>query len=159
MNRAIGFWGLLSAMLVSFSVYAGDIQVDSAWARATAPGQDAAMVDLTITSSKEARLVGFSSAVCRETQMHSMIHDKGMMKMREVTSVDLPAGRRISLGEAGFHLMLLGLKSPLRAGDSVPLTLNVVTADKTQVKVEVNAVVKPLNEVSPQNEHMHHMHH
>lgn len=157
MKKTIRFWGALAAMLASFSVYAGDIQVDAAWARATAPGQDAAMVDLTIISSKEARLVGFSSVVCKEAQMHSMTHDNGVMKMREVKSVDLPAGRRISLGGAGLHLMLIGLKSPLKAGDSVPLTLNVVTADKSQLKLEVNAIVKPLAEAS--TEHMHHMHH
>ncbi|MFA6922115.1 MAG: copper chaperone PCu(A)C, partial [Gallionella sp.] len=113
---------LLAAMLLSSSVYAGDIQVEGAWSRATAMGQDTAMVDLTITSAKDAKLTGFSSPACKTPQMHSMTHDNGMMKMREVPSVDLPAGRRISLNESGYHLTLIGLNAPLTAGESVQLT-------------------------------------
>lgn len=154
MNKAIGLAGLLGAMLLSFSVYAGDIQVEGAWSRATAPGQDAAMVDIAIVSAKDARLVGFSSPACKSAQVHSMSHEGGMMKMREVKSVDLPAGKRVVLGEAGYHLMLVGLNAPLKAGESLPLTLNVKVGN-SEVKVETRAEVKPLTE---SQHHMHHMH-
>lgn len=147
--------GLL-AMLLSFNVYAGDIQVENAWSRATAMGQDTAMVDLTIISAKDAKLTGFSSPVCKTPQMHSMTHDNGMMKMREVQSIDLPAGRAVALNESGYHLMLIGLNAQLKAGESVPLTLNIKTGGK-EVKVEAQAEVKPLTGAAP--EHMHHMHH
>jgi len=147
---------LLGAMLLSSGVYAGDIQVEGAWSRATAQGQDTAMVDLAITSAKDARLVGFSSPACKTAQMHSMTHDSGMMKMREVQSIELPAGRRVVLNERGYHLMLIGLPSPLKAGDSLPLMLNIKVGGK-DVKVDVVAEVKPLTESAP--EHMHHMHH
>lgn len=160
MTKLIKLCGLLGAMLLSASVYAADIQVEGAWARATAPGQDTAMVDLVITSAKEASLVGFSCPACKTAEMHSMTHDNGMMKMREVKSIELPAGRRVSLSESGYHLMLIGLKAPLKAGDSVPLTLNIKLADKTMVKVEVKAEVKPLTDAAmQQGDHMHHMHH
>lgn len=150
----------LGAMLLSASVYAGDIQVDGAWARATAPGQDAAMVDLTITSAKAASLVGFSSPVSKTAEMHSMTHDDGMMKMREVKAIDLPAGKHVALGESGYHLMLTGLTAPLKAGESVPLTLNVRTGNAI-VKMDVKAEVKPLAEAAAQHgmHDMHHMHH
>jgi copper(I)-binding protein len=59
------FGGLLAALLVSASVYAGDIQVENAWARATAPGQDVAGVDMTITSKQAAILIGVSSPVAK----------------------------------------------------------------------------------------------
>ena len=147
---------LLAAMLVSASVYAGDIQVEGAWARATAPGQDTAMVDLSITSAKDAALVGFSSPACKTAQIHSMTHENGMMKMREVPSIALPANHRVGLGEDGYHLMLIGLKAPLNAGDALPLTLNVKEAGKV-VKVEVKAEVRPMTDTG--HEHMHHMEH
>ncbi|MFA6972129.1 MAG: copper chaperone PCu(A)C [Gallionella sp.] len=158
MTKLIKLCGLLGAMLWSLGVYAADIQVEGAWARATAPGQDTAMVDLTITSAKQASLVGFSSPACKTAQVHSMTHDNGMMKMREVKSVELPAGSRVSLSEGGYHLMLIGLKAPLNAGDSLPLTLSIKVGNKNVVKVEVVAEVKPLTDAQ-HGEHMHHMHH
>ena len=137
--------GFLSAMLLSCSAYAGDIEVGNAWARATAPGQDTAMVDLVITSAHHAKLVGFSSKACRTAEMHSMTQGDGMMKMREVQEIDLPAGR-VSLQESGYHLMLVGLYSPLKAGESVPLTLD-VREDGHDLKVKVMAEVKPLTAI------------
>lgn len=157
MNKLIGLCALLGTMLLTLNAYAGDIQVENAWSRATAPGQDTAMADLTITSVKDARLVGFSSPACKKGEIHSMTHENGMMKMREMSSIELPAGRHVGLEAGGYHLMLVGLKAPLKAGESVPLTLNVMIGAK-EVKVEVAAQVKPLTEVAPMDEHMHHMH-
>lgn len=154
--------GLLAALLLSVNVYAGELSAEGAWSRATAPGQDAAMVDLSITSKQAATLVGVSSPACKAAELHSMTHEGGVMKMREVKEIALPAGKRVGLGESGYHLMLLGLKAPLKEGDAVPLTLSVRFADKRTVKVEVKAAVKPLTEAraaSQDGGHMHHQHH
>lgn len=139
------FGGMLAALLMSFNVYAGDIQVEGAWARATAPGQDAGSVDMTITSKNAATLLGVSSPVCKTVQLHSMTmsHDGGMMRMGEVEAIELPAGKRVSLSKGGYHLMLTGLKAPLKAGESLPLTLS-IRVGKNTMKVEVKAAVKPL---------------
>ncbi|HZW24313.1 MAG TPA: copper chaperone PCu(A)C [Gallionella sp.] len=160
MNSLYRMGGLLAALLLSVNVYAGDVSAEGAWSRATAPGQDAAMVDMSITSKQAATLVGVSSPACKTVELHSMTHEGGVMKMREVKEVALHAGQRVGLGESGYHLMLIGLKAPLKAGDSVPLTLSVRQADKRVVKVEVKAEVRPLTEAKPaQGEHSHHMHH
>lgn len=154
--------GLLAALLLSANVYAADVAAEGAWSRATAPGQDAAMVDMSITSKQAATLVGFSSPACKTAELHSMTHEGGVMKMREVKEIALPAGQRVSLGESGLHLMLIGLKAPLKAGDALPLTLSVRMADKRIVKVEVKAEVKPLTEARAASQdagHMHHQHH
>jgi len=162
MNKLYRFGGLLAALLLSTGVYAGDIMVEGAWSRATAPGQDAAMVDMAITSKQAATLVGVSSAACKSAELHSMTHDNGMMKMRQVKEIELPAGKRVSLGESGYHLMLIGLKSPLKAGETVPLTLKIRTANKRVAEIVVRAEVKPLAEPQAEqqmDEHMHHQHH
>lgn len=154
--------GLLAALLLGANVYAADISTEGAWSRATAPGQDAAMVDMTIASRQEAMLVGFSSPACKAAELHSMTHEGGVMKMREVKEIALPAGKRVNLGESGYHLMLLGLKAPLKAGEAVPLTLSIRLADKRIVKVEVKAEIKPLTEARAATQdggHMHHGHH
>jgi hypothetical protein len=151
------FGWLVTALLLSAGVHAADIQVEGAWARATAPGQDSGMVDLRITSKQAASLVGVSSPAAGSVALHSMTHEGGMMKMREVKSLELPAGKSVDLGQGGYHLMLNGLKAPLKAGDSVPLTLNIKVANKTMVKIEAKAEVRPLTGTAPQeNQHMHH---
>jgi periplasmic copper chaperone A len=83
----------------------------------------------------------------------TMAHDSGMMKMREVPAIELPAGKRVNLGESGYHLMLIGLKAPLRAGDSVPLTLDIKVSNHT-VNIEAKAEVKPLTATKPAMEDM-----
>jgi len=144
MTNLYRFGGLLAALLMSASIYAGDIQVENAWTRASAPGQDAAGVDLTIISKQAATLVGVSSTACKTVELHSMTSENGMMKMREVKAIALQAGKRVNLREGGYHLMLTGLKAPLKAGESVPLTLNIKVASKRTVKIETKAEVKPL---------------
>jgi len=150
--------GLFAALLFTASVYAGDIQVEGAWSRATAPGQDAGMIDLTITSAQAARLIGASSPAAKTTELHTMVHENGMMKMREVKEIELPAGKQVNLGKAGFHLMLIGLKAPLKAGEMVPVTLNIQVSKETPVKIEAQAEVKSMTEqkgMSPHGGHHH----
>jgi periplasmic copper chaperone A len=149
MSELLRFGGLLAALLLSTSVFAGDIQVEKGWARATAPGQDAAGVDLTITSKQAASLVGASSPVCKTIELHSMSmdHASGMMKMGEVPAIELPAGKPVNLRDGGYHLMLNGLKAPLKAGDSIPLTLEIKVSKRT-VKIETKAEVRPLTTAS-----------
>jgi periplasmic copper chaperone A len=156
MTNLYRFGGFLAALLMSVCVYAGDIQVENAWARATAPGQDAAGVDLTITSKQAATLVEVSSAVCKTVELHNMTmtHDSGMMKMREVPAIELPAGKRVNLSESGYHLMLTGLKAPLKVGESVPLTLD-IKVSKRMVRVQAKAEVRPLTTTNPASEEEH----
>ncbi|HEU0282399.1 MAG TPA: copper chaperone PCu(A)C [Gallionella sp.] len=144
MVNSYRFGGLLAALFLSASVYAGDIQVEGAWTRATVPGQDMAMVYMSITSKQAATIVGVSSQASKTAEMHTMEHKGGMMKMYEVKSISLPANGRLDMNMHGYHLVLAGLKAPLKAGATVPLTLNIEMADKRSVKVEVQAEVRPL---------------
>lgn len=148
--------GLVVCLSVSQAI-AGEIVVSDAWARATVPGQDNAAVSMHITSQKEASLIAVSSPVASSAEIHSMTHENGMMKMRALDVLALKAGQEVELGNGGNHLMLIGLKKPLIAGDSVALTLTMQFADKHQEKIEVKAGVKSLTE--SHDEHMHHHHH
>lgn len=140
------FGGLLAALLLSTGAYAGDIQVEGAWTRATLPGQDMAMVYMSITSNQAATIVGVSSNASKTAEMHTMEHKGGMMKMYEVKSIPLPANARLDMNMHGYHLVLAGLKAPLKADATVPLTLSIEMADKHSVKVDVQVEVRPLKE-------------
>lgn len=134
--------------------WAENVVVSDASARATAPGQESAAIRFSITSKKEARLMAIVSPVASAVEIHSMTHDNGVMKMRAIEFLPLPAGKMVKLGMSGNHVMLLNLKNPLKAGDSVPLTITVEFADKHKEKINVNAEVKPLT--AGRNEHEHH---
>jgi len=160
-KRIARFVVLLGAILLGINAYAGDIQIENAWVRASAPGQDSAMVDLAIVSSKDAVLTGVHSPVSTKASMHSMKHEDGMMKMRESKSIELPAGKRINLGENGYHLMLEGLKNPIRAGETVPLVLTITKPGGITEQVEILAEVRPLTaarKVPHEDKHMQHHH-
>lgn len=145
----------LLTMAAVTSAYADEVKVKDAWSRATAPGQDSAMVQLVITSKKAAKLVGVACKDATTAELHSMVMEGDLMKMRQVDSIDLPAGKAVDLGEAGYHLMLLGLKKPLEAGKKTNCEMIVRGADGKDTKVQVIAKIKPLAE-SAHHEHMHH---
>jgi len=136
--------------------WAENVVVSDASARATAPGQESAAIRFSITSKKEARLVAIVSPVAGAVEIHSMTHDNGVMKMRAIEFLPLPAGKMVKLGASGNHVMLLNLKNSLKAGESVPLTITVEFADKRKEKVNVSAEVKPL--AASRDEHERHIH-
>ncbi len=131
------------ALLWAVASWAGDIAVSGASVRATAPGQDNAAVSLVIVSQKDARLVAVSSPAADHGEIHIMKHANDMMTMQQVDALALPAKQEVHLG-GGSHIMLVGLKRPLNAGDSVALTLTVEYADKRRERIEVKAEVTPL---------------
>jgi copper(I)-binding protein len=136
---------LVAGALLAMSAAAADsgITVSDAWGRATAPGQDSGSIQFSIASQKEARLVSITSPSAATVEIHSMVHENGKMKMRAVESIALPAGKTVNLGKSGNHVMLLNLKQPLKAGDSVPFTLTVQFADKHKATVDAKAEIRP----------------
>lgn len=145
---------VIVALLFTAQVQAGEIKVSDAWARATAPGQENGSVGLVITSQKDARLIAVASPVAASAEIHTMTMDNGVMKMRQLEDLPLPAKQAVTLGPGSDHLMLFGLKHALKAGDKVPLTLTVQFADKRTEKINIKAQVKPLT--AGQNKHHHH---
>ncbi|CAH1385752.1 copper chaperone PCu(A)C [Candidatus Nitrotoga sp. M5] len=131
-------------MFCASQVWAGNVVVSNASARATAPGQENAAIQFTIASKKKARLVAITSPIASAVEIHSMSHEDGMMKMRALEFLALPAGKKVRLGKSGNHVMLLDIKKPLKAGDIVPLTISVAFDDKSKEQIQVNAEVKSL---------------
>jgi len=128
------------ATLVALPLYAANLKVEDAWARATAPGQPVGGAFMKLTSDTNAQLVGASSPVAGMVQVHMMKMQDGVMIMREMKSLPLPKGKTVELAPGGYHIMLMELKQPLKAGEHVPITLKVKAGTKIQ-NVEVNAEV------------------
>ena len=117
----------------------GAIAIGHPWARATAPGQPIGGGYLTLDNQGPAgdRLLGASTAVATRVELHSMTMDGDVMRMRALDAIDLPAGRGVALKPGGTHLMLVGLKAPLKTGEKFPLKLRFEKAGEVEVVVNV----------------------
>ena len=133
---------------------AGEVTVGDAWARATMPGQGSGAVYMTLASAKPGQLVGVKCAQSAHAAIHSMTHENNMMKMREMESLALPAGKQVELKPGGNHLMLTGLKKPLKAGEDLAVTLTVQFDGGRTEEIEVRAQIRSMT-----GEHGHHHDH
>lgn len=105
------------------------VTVEDAWVRAPAPGQKVAGAYLEIVSRTPLALTGVASASAATAELHSTSMEGGVMRMRPVARIELPAGKVVKLAPGGLHIMLVNLRQPLKPGDRVPLTLTVQGAD------------------------------
>jgi copper(I)-binding protein len=150
---------MLTSVLLALSAttaFAGDIEIKAPWVRGTVAGQTATGAFMEITSKSGASLVGAASPVAGVTEVHEMKMDGGVMKMRAVARLDLPAGKPVILGPGGYHVMLMNLKQMIKTGDSVPLTLQFEGKNRKVEMIEVVAEVRDLTSKAPAaNPHQH----
>jgi len=116
------------------------VELKDAWARATPGKAENGAAYLTIVSPGADRLVSLSTPVAKKAQLHTMTTEGGVMKMRPLDGLDVPADQPVTLKPGGAHIMLMGLNQPLQAGQSFPLTLSFEKAGQREVTV---AVEKP----------------
>jgi copper(I)-binding protein len=147
---------LAAALLVAAAAPAfGQVQVSDPWVRATVAHQKATGAFMSLTASKELRLVEAKSPVADVVEIHRMTMENNVMQMRAVSGLDLPAGKAVELKPGGYHVMLMGLKAQVREGESVPIALVVEDKDKKRTTIEVNALVRPLTATGASEGHAH----
>lgn len=120
---------------------AGALKIGQPWARPTVAGQGAGGAYLSLHNSGRTpdRLLGGRTPAAERVELHEMRMDGDVMRMREKVAVDLPAGQRVALAPGGLHLMLMGLKAPLKVGDQLPLTLRFEKAGEIEVTLQVQS--------------------
>ena len=134
---------LVGGIALAFSVAAqnaqvGQIKIESAYTRATVPGQKVAGGFMKIIDQGAAdQLISASSPVADEVQLHTMSMEGNTMQMRQVKVIDVPAAGTVELKPGGLHLMLIGIKTPLKAGDLIPVKLKFAKAGEVEVKLPV----------------------
>ena len=123
MTRILAF----ALVVAATPLFAGDITVQDAYARASRPGAPTGAMFMTIRNSGEAadRLLAAESPVAQLVELHTHIDDNGVMRMRPVEGgLEIPAGGEHMLMRGGDHVMLMGLKQELAVGDTFSVTLN-----------------------------------
>ncbi|CAI8707441.1 copper chaperone PCu(A)C [Pseudomonas sp. IT-P4] len=120
-------------------------RVDDAWVRATVAGQPSSGAFMTVTASSDSKLLSVQTPVAKLVQIHEMSMKDDVMKMQQVDSVALPAGKPVSFDPNGYHIMLMNLTGQIKDGDKVPLTLTVENAKGEKESIQVEAVAKAIN--------------
>ena len=122
---------------------AGTIAIGNPWTRATPKGATVAGAYMSISNKGSApdRLVGGSAAVAGRFEVHSMVMEQGVAKMRPVEGgLEIKPGETVELKPGGFHVMLTGLKQPLQKGQKVKGTLEFEKAGKVDIEYAVEAL-------------------
>ncbi len=136
---------LLAAMLLSGPALAHDytqgaLFIGHPWTRAAgAGGTGAGYLSIRNDGTAPDSLIGASTPAARAVELHTMLREGEVMRMRPVTEIALPPGRIVALAPGGLHIMLIGLAAPLVLGTEVPLTLRFAQAGEVTVQLRVQA--------------------
>ena len=142
--------GALLALLIATLAVAqahdyelGALSVAHPWARASAGAAPTGAAYLTLRNdgAEADRLVGVETPAAERAELHTHLHEDGVMKMRRVEGgIALPAGESVALAPGGLHVMLFGLAAPLEEGTRFPMTLVFKKAGRLAVEIQVEPI-------------------
>jgi periplasmic copper chaperone A len=119
---------------------AGAITIGHPYARATAAGQPTGGGFMKfVNGGGTDKLLSVSAEVSKTVELHEMKMEGDVMRMRQVDGIELQAGKTVELKPGGYHVMFIGLKAPLKAGDKFPVKLKFEKAGDVTVEVKVEA--------------------
>src|ERR1700730_8519475 len=133
----------LAAPALAEEVKAGDLVITQAWSRATPGGAKIGGGYLTIENKGSApdRLTGGSADIAGKLEVHEMAMNNGVMTMRPLDKgLTIEPGKTVKLAPGGYNLMMSDLKSPIKRGDKLPVTLEFEKAGKVTVSLDVQGV-------------------
>jgi copper(I)-binding protein len=122
------------------TITVGDLTIAQPWARASAGKAKNGVAYMTLANKGTAkdRLVGATTPAARKASLHTHLMEGDIMKMRPVEAVEIAPGKSAVLKPGGLHVMLMGLKTPLKEGEAFPLTLTFENAGSVEVRVMVH---------------------
>jgi copper(I)-binding protein len=116
------------------------IVVNGGWTRPTAAGLNGVGYFTVVNRGpRPDRLTGASSPVASAVSIHRSLEVGGVMTMRALPSLDVGGGTKVTFAPGGLHLMLEGLRRPLRAGESIPVSLTFTRAGRVRAILQVRA--------------------
>jgi hypothetical protein len=119
--------------------FADQVGVVDPYVRMAPPGSKttAAFMTLKNAGDKEAKLVTAAAPAASVTELHNHINDGGVMRMRQVKEIAVPARGEVALKPGGYHVMLIDMKAPLKEGDHVVITLGFADGSSKEVHATV----------------------
>jgi len=144
MKKSFARAAALAALTLCTNAAFAQTTVKDAWVRGTVAQQKATGAFMQITSAQGGKLLSVRSPAAGIVEIHEMSMSGDVMKMHAVPALELPAGKAVDLAPGSYHVMMMGLKQQLKAGDSVVLTLVIEGKDGKRETLEVKAPVKAL---------------
>jgi len=152
----ITFLTTVSVAMASEQVV-GDLKLTAPWIRASVPGQvnGAGYIQIDNKAAQADRLISATTNGVSRVELHTIITDNGVAKMREVPGIDVPANGAVKLMPGGFHIMFLGLTAPFKADTTVPVTLKFEKAGEVKVDFEIKPPTYNPGATSGHGNHKH----
>ena len=131
------------------AVFGADIEIEGAYARASIPNvpNSAAFFVIKNNSDKDIAITSANSDVAEKNELHTHIKENKMMKMMKIEKLVVPAKSSLELKSGGDHVMLMGLKKELKAGDEISLELSFSDGDKKSIKVPVKDLASTMHKM------------
>jgi copper(I)-binding protein len=132
---------LLLGIFFSFTAFASDseLKIDDPYVRLVPTGikTTGAFMVIRNAGSEDISLVEAGSPVAQTVQLHTHINEDGVMKMRQVPSIDVKAKALVELKPGSYHIMLIDLNKELKEGDLIPITLKFSDGQKKVLEAQV----------------------
>ena len=131
------------------AVFGADVEIDGAYARASIPNvpNSAAFFVIKNNSDKDIAITSANSDAAQKNELHTHIKENKMMKMMKIEKLVVPAKSSLELKSGGDHVMLMGLKKELKAGDEISLELSFSDGDKKSIKVPVKDLASTMHKM------------
>ena len=131
------------------AVFGADIEIEGAYARASIPNvpNSAAFFVIKNNSDKDIAITSANSDIAEKNELHTHIKENKMMKMMKIEKLVVPAKSSLELKSGGDHVMLIGLKKELKAGDEISLELSFSDGDKKSIKVPVKDLASTMHKM------------
>ena len=131
------------------AVFGADVEIDGAYARASIPNvhNSAAFFVIKNNSDKDIAITSANSDIAEKNELHTHIKENKMMKMMKIEKLVVPAKSSLELKSGGDHVMLMGLKKELKAGDEISLELSFSDGDKKSIKVPVKDLASTMHKM------------
>lgn len=145
MSKLIHVLATVAIMLTSTLTIAqntlGDLSFQDPWIRGSVPGQKNGAGYLVIQNKATipAALQSANSDRADRIELHTIVREDGVAKMREVKQIDVPSQGSVTLQPGGYHIMFIGLKQPFKEGESIPVKLNFASGQSATVSFTVKA--------------------
>ncbi|MDA7949417.1 MAG: copper chaperone PCu(A)C [Hyphomicrobiaceae bacterium] len=137
----VAMLNLTPSFIIADDYSRGDITVESPWVRTTIPNRPAAGYMTVRNSGNSAdAILSASSPVADKVELHTHLMENGVMKMRAVEKVAIPAKGSAEFKSGGLHLMIFGVKTPLKDGDDLPLTVVFEKAGPVELDFKVSTL-------------------
>jgi len=163
-SRAVRLWmailfSLFSTVAVADPQGKSGIEVENPWVRITIPGRPAAGYMVVNNRGAQAdAIVSASSPRAERVELHTHLMENGVMKMRPVKKVEVPAEGSTEFKSGGLHLMIFGTKDPLKDGDTLPMTVVFEKAGPVELEFRVETIAGSNKKKSGDSGHGAHKH-